>query len=233
MATTKKAQPAHKDPEVAIETAIDRTEGFIERNARTLHTAVGIIAVIVCGYFAWKYLIAQPRSLKAADLMFVAEQQFAADQWQTALDGDGANAGFLEVIDTYGGTPQGNLARQYAGICYIKLSQPEEALAVLSQYKPQKGAPAEIVNAENFGLRGDLLSQKGEFKEALAMYRRAIEATDNSTTTPYFLKKAGLVSEQLGETAAALAFYQRIVDEFGMSMEARDIEKSIGALKQQ
>ncbi len=92
--------------------------------------------------------------------------------------------------------------------------------------------PAGVAHC-NFGLRGDLLSQKGEFKEALAMYRRAIEATDNSTTTPYFLKKAGLVSEQLGETAAALAFYQRIVDEFGMSMEARDIEKSIGALKQQ
>lgn len=232
MATAKKAQPQHQDPEVVIEAAIDRTESFIERNARTLYTAVGIIAVIVCGYFAWKYLIAQPRSEKAADLMFVAEQQFAAESWQAALDGDGQNAGFLEVIDTYGGTPEGNLARQYAGICYLKLGQPDEALEQLAKYNTRKGAPAQIINAQNFGLRGDIFTQKADYQQALAMYRKAIDAADNAFTTPYYLKKAGLASEQLGDNATALAYYQRIADEFGMSMEARDIEKSIGALKQ-
>lgn len=222
----------HKDPEQTIEQGIERAEGFIERNARTLYIVVGAIAVVVCGYFAYKYLIAQPRAEKAADMMFVAEQQFAAQQWQVALDGDGQNAGFLEVIDTYRCTPQGNLARQYAGICLLRLDRADEALAQLEKYRAKKGAPAQIVNAQNFGLRGDILLDKGDFAGALGLYKKAVDASENQLTAPYYLKKAGMAAEQAGDKAAALAFYQRIVDEFGMSMEARDIEKSIGALKQ-
>ncbi|MDR2885516.1 MAG: tetratricopeptide repeat protein [Rikenellaceae bacterium] len=227
---TKKTQ--QEDPEVVIESAIGRAEGFIERNAKSLTYIAIAIIVIVCGYFGWKYLYAIPREGKAADAMFVAEQLFIAEDYQQALDGDGNNEGLLEVIDQWGSTAHGNLARQYAGICYMKLDKPEEALDVLSKYKTSKGAPNVIVNAQNFGLRGDLLAKQGKDKEALDMYRKAIAAAENSLTTPFYLKKAGILSEKTGDFAGAKAFYQRIADEFGMSMEARDIEKSIGRAEQ-
>ncbi len=220
-----------EDPEVVIASAISRTEGFIEKNSKVLFYILIAIVAGSAGYFGWKYLYAQPREGRAADAMFVAEQLFAAEQWQQALDGDGANAGFLEIIDSYGSTPQGNLARQYAGICYVKTGQADAALEILAKYKNADGAPGVLINAQNYGLRGDLLSDKGEFDKALGMYRKAVEAASNPLTTPYYLKKAGLVSEKLGDNAGALAYYQRISREFGNSLEARDIDKSIGRVE--
>ncbi len=231
MATSKKEHET-VDPEVAIESAIGKTELFIEKNSKTLLYILTAIVVVVGGYYGWKYLYSEPRMKKAADQMFVAEQLFAADQYQPALEGDGNNSGFLEIIDQFGSTPQGNLARQYAGICYMKLGKPEEALEILAKYKHTEGAPNALVNAQNFGLQGDILTDKGEYKQALAMYEKAIAAAENPFTTPYYLKKAGLVCEKTGDAAGALSFYKRISDDFGASMEARDIEKSIGRVNQ-
>ncbi len=222
----------HQDPEVAIATAINKTEGFIERNSRTLYGAVIAIVIVAAAYFGWKYLYAGPRADKASDMLFVAEQQFQAEEYQTALDGDGNNAGFLEVIEKYGSTPQGNLARHYAAICYIKLDKPEEAISMLDAYSHTSGIPNVVINAQNYGLRGDLLVQKEDYKGALEMYRKAVDQAANPFTTPYYLKKAGMVCEKLGDNAGAVLFYNRIKDEFGASMEARDIDKSIGRAEQ-
>jgi predicted negative regulator of RcsB-dependent stress response len=229
MATNKQQ---NEDPEVAIQSAIGKTEDFIERNSKTLVYIASVIVAIAAGYFGWKYLYDIPREGKAADAMFVAEQLFIAEQWQQALDGDGNNAGFVEVIDNWGSTSHANLACQYAGICYMKLEKPAEALEMLSRYKSSKGAPNVIINAQNFGLRGDLLADQGKDDQALDMYRKAIQAAENPLTTPFYLKKAGVLSEKTGDAQAAKAFYQRIADEFGMSLEARDIEKSIGRVEQ-
>ena len=68
-------------------------------------------------------------------------------------------------------------------------------------------------------------------KKAAALYRKAVKASDNSLTAPVYLKKLGLVEEQLGNTAAALEAYQRIADEFYTSLEARDIDTFIGRLQ--
>ncbi len=230
MANTTKSQ--HEDPEVVIQSAIGRTEDFIERNSKMLSGVLIAIVVIAAGYFGYKYLYALPQEGKAADAMFVAEQLFQQGDYAAALEGDGNNAGFLEVADSFGSTPQGNLARHYAGICYIKEGKQDEALEILAKYRASTGAPNAIINAQNFGLRGDILVQKEQYKEALGMFRKAIDASSNVMTTPYFLKKAGVVSEKLGQNAEALAFYQRISDEYGASMEARDIERSIGRVKQ-
>lgn len=216
--------------EVVTET-VGKTEAFLEKNQKLVTWVLVAIFVVIGGYFANKYLIAQPRAEKASAEMFAAIQNFNAEEWQVALDGDGNYAGFLEVIDNYGSTPQASLAAHYAGICYLKLGDKENALEYLAKYNATKGAPAEIVNAQNYGLQGDIVADGGDLKRAAALYRKAIEASENSLTTPCYLKKLGLVEEAMGNTAAALAAYQRIADEFGTALEARDIDIYIGRLK--
>jgi len=52
--------------------------------------------------------------------MFFAEQYFEKDSLKLAMNGDGTNPGFIQIIDEYGSTKSGNLARYYLGICYLK-----------------------------------------------------------------------------------------------------------------
>lgn len=228
MANNKQQENTYE--EVVTET-VSKTEKFFEKNQKLVTWVLIAIIVIVGGYFANKYLIAQPRAEKASAEMFAAIQNFNAEEWQLALDGDGNNAGFLEVIDNYGSTPQASLAAHYAGVCYIKLGDSQTALEYLKKYDATSGAPAEIINAQNLGLQGDILADGGDLQKAANLYRKAVEVSDNSLTAPCYLKKLGLVEEALGNTTAALAAYQRIADEFGTSLEARDIDLYIGRLK--
>ncbi len=217
---------------MVIESAIGKTEEFIYANGKSLLTALAVIVVVAGGYFGYKYMYAAPRAEKAAGAIYVAEQLFAVDSFALALNGDGNNDGFLQVIGRYGSTPQGNVAKHYAGICYLKLGDQANALKYLSMYKSQKGAPAEIINAQNLGLQGDINMQQGKDKEAAAFYDNAVAASANPFTAPIFLKKAGLCYEKLGDKKTALERYGRIRDEFGSSMEARDIDKYIGRAEQ-
>ncbi len=222
-----------KDPEVVIESALSRTEEFFQRNGGNLVIALVVVLVVVGGYFGYKYLYAAPRAEKASDMMFVAQQQFAIDSFKLALEGDGNNAGFLDVIEKYGSTPAGNLAKHYAGICYLRTGDLTQAMEQLRAYKTTKGAPNTLINAQNYGLQGDILVQEGKYQEAVSLFKKAVEAGDNSLTTPCYLKKLGLVYEKLGDYPSTKSAFERIANEFPTSLEARDIEKYIGRVDQQ
>lgn len=93
------------------------------------------MVIVVGGYFAYEYLVKRPRAVKAAEMMFVAEQLFAAEDYTAALEGDGSNAGFLDVVSQYGATRPGRLAAHYAGVCYMKLGDFDSAMEYLNKYK--------------------------------------------------------------------------------------------------
>lgn len=225
---------AEKDPEVAIASAIGRVEAFIMRNSRSLLTALGVVIIVVGGFFGYKYLVAVPRMEKASAMMFAAEQQFAQDSFKLALNGDGNFAGFLQVIEKYGSTGTGNVARHYAGICYLRLGQYQEALDYLTQYKGSTDdVPSALLAAQNYGLRGDVYVQMGDYAEAAKSYEKAVATSSDPLTAPYYLKKASEVYEKLGDNAKALAAYEAVEVDYPTSMEARDIQKYIGRIQQQ
>lgn len=232
MATKKNQGIEDQDPEVVIETAINSTEEFIYKNGKSLLAALCAIILIAGGYFGYKYLYQAPREAAAADMMFVAEQLFGADNFQLAVAGDESVAGFEAVIAEYGSTNAGNLAKHYAGICYLKMDENDKALEALKGYKPSKGVPNQLIAAQNYGLQGDLLSQKQDYAASAELYTKAVAASSNVLTAPIYLNKLILVYIALGDNVKALETANRILDEYSSSMEARDVQKMIGQLEQ-
>lgn len=232
MSDKKKHEP-EKDPEVAIESAIGRTENWILQNGKTLLTILGVLVVIVGGYFGYQYLYQAPRQQKAEAAMFRAQIAFDDSAYEQALNGDGNTAGFLSVIDRYGSTASGNLARHYAGQCYLRLGQYDEAIRYFGQYKAVKNSiPARLVNAMNAGLTGDAYVQKGDLAQGASAYEKAVNADGDDLTTPYYCRKAGQVYEQLGNYGKALEMYRRIKTHYPASMEAQDVDKYIAQVEQ-
>ena len=52
---------------------------------------------------------------------------------------------------------------------------------------------------------------------------------DNQMTAPLYLRKAGLAAKAMGDDALSTAYYQRILDTYPATPEAREAEKLIGA----
>ncbi len=231
MANNKKLE--EKDAEVVIESAIGRTEAWLQHNAKTLLTILGVIVVIVGGYFAYQYLYKAPRQKKASEAIYQAQLAFAAEDYALALNGDGNTIGLLTIIDQYGGTPSGNLARHYAGQSYLRQGDYANAIAYFTQYKDVAGSiPGDLVNAMNAGLTGDAYAESGDMAKAAAAYERAMRLGEDPLTTPRYGKKAADTYEQLGEYRKALELYQQVKDRFPSAMDVIEIDKAIARIEQ-
>jgi len=112
----------------AVESALSRTEQFIESNQKTLTYIVGGIIVVIILFFGYKRFISDPKEKSAQKAIFQAEYYFEKDSVDLALYGDGENYGFLEIIDDYGSTDVGNLAKYYAGLCFYNKGEYEVAI---------------------------------------------------------------------------------------------------------
>jgi TolA-binding protein len=68
-------------------------------------------------------------------------------------------------------------------------------------------------------------------KEAVSFYLKAGERKKNSFTSPLYLKKAGMVMEDLQQYDKALKTYENIKMDYPESEEGKQIDKYIAALK--
>jgi hypothetical protein len=115
MAETKQVVERNHDQVV-----VDRAKDFWGRYGKIVMIASTAVILLCGGYLAYKYLVKGPNEEKAVEAMFKAEEYYRLDSLKPALNGDGLNAGFLKIINSYGGTKAGNLARFYAGDIYLK-----------------------------------------------------------------------------------------------------------------
>jgi tetratricopeptide (TPR) repeat protein len=118
----------------AVEEAFGKTEQFIEKNQKVILVAVGVLIVIVLGFFGFRKYYLQPREIEAQGQMFMAEKYFEMDSLNKALSGDGNYLGFLDIMDQYSMTKSANLSKYYTGICYLKLGQFENAIKYLEKF---------------------------------------------------------------------------------------------------
>lgn len=215
------------EPIVDVEQALTKTELYIEQNKNNLITIVAVIAVVVGGYFAYKYWYVAGEETKARAEMFKAEHYFEQDSLDKAINGDGVALGFTQIVDEFGSTPSGNLAHYYLGMSYLKKGQFEQAIEELEAFDGKD----QIVGPQATGAIGDAHLELGKADEAISYYLKAAEQNVNNFTTPIFLKKAAMANEDKGSYADAVKLYERIKTEFNETAEAKDIEKYISHAK--
>jgi tetratricopeptide (TPR) repeat protein len=153
----------------------------------------------------------------------MAEKYFEMDSLNKALNGDGQYLGFLAIIDDYGITKSANLSHYYAGICYLKLGQFEEALTHLNKFS----ADDQLVSPMAKGAMGDANMELNQVEKAAGLYMEAAEMRKNEFTSPLFLMKAAMAYEELGKPEKALGVYKKIKELYPRSNEGREIDKYI------
>ena len=207
-----------------------RTEEYIEENQKVVLTIVGVIVIIVLGYFVgYKKFYQGPREIEAQSQIFNAEAYFEKDSLRQALNGDGNNQGFVEIIDNYGSTKAGNLAHYYAGMCYLKMGQFQNAIDQLEKFSSED----QIVKTLAIGAIGDAYLELKQIDKAIEYYTKASERKKNNFTTPVFLMKLGNTYEDNNQLDKALEVYTKIKKEYPKTYEGRDAEKYVAKINAQ
>ncbi|MCF8368730.1 MAG: tetratricopeptide repeat protein [Bacteroidales bacterium] len=212
---------------VAVEEALSKTEQFIENNQKVITWVVGALIVVVLIFFGYRKFIQLPKENAAQMAIFPAQNYFEQDSIDLALFGDGENYGFVDVADEYSSTDAGNLAKYYAGICYLQKNEYETAIDYLKKFSSSDL----LLPSMALGAIGDAYMQLGEINKAIDYYLDAASKNANDFTGPTFLVKAGWAYEINQDYKDAIEVYTKIKKEYPTSREAREIEKYIDRAK--
>lgn len=199
-----------------VDGAISKTELWLVENQKNIVYALVAVVLVVAAVWGWNYLKDSNNS-KAETEIYSAQFLFDQGDYEQALEG------FEAVIDEYGSTKAGNLAKAYAGLCQKNLKNYDAAVENLKAYSGKDNiiAPAILCAL------GDCYVELDNNAEAAKTFEKAAKAADNAEYTPLYLKKAGLAYEAAGDKASALKVYQSIRDNWFETSLGQSIDKYI------
>lgn len=200
-----------------------KAENFVSENKKSLLVIGGTIAALILIYFGFQTFIQAPREKEAAEQMFMAERYFEQDSLSKAINGDGNFMGFEAIVDEYGSTKAGNLAKYYLGFAYLRNSQYEQAAEILSEFSSKD----DVLSALALSGIGDAYTELNNLEDAASYYKKAAAKCRDQFNAPIILLKLGMTYEALNELQKAVATYEKIQKEYSDSFEAKDIDKYI------
>jgi tetratricopeptide (TPR) repeat protein len=219
----KKKQTVEDQSLENVQEALNTTSAWIEKNQNKLTWAITAIALVVMGVLALNTYVIKPKAVEVSNENAKAVVYFMQGNWEMALNGDDAECvGFQSIADEYKCYQGGKLAALYAGICYYKMGQYEDAAAYLSKFS----ADDLTIEPAALQLLGDAYVQLEDYSKAAKAFEKAANS-GNDIIAPMSLKKAGFVYLELGNKAAAKKAFETIKVDYPASTEAQDIEKYI------
>ncbi len=213
-----------EDPNAVVEKA---NEFFDSKKNRILVSIIGgILAITILGIAGYNYYITD-QNMVAQEELFQSQFYFESDSLAQALNGDGNNYGFLDIIDKYPRTKAANLSHFYAGVSYLKLGDFNGAIRHLNEFSSSDY----IVQARAYALTGDAYMEIDDFGRAAEYYERASDYKPNEYFTPVYLKKLAIAYENGGQPDAAAKAYGRIVHDFPNATEVHNAKKQCARLE--
>jgi tetratricopeptide (TPR) repeat protein len=165
-----------------------------------------------------------PKEEQAVNAIYKAEANFRKDSLTLALKGDQKSKGFLYIINNYGGTKSANLAKYYAGVCYLRTGDFNNAVKYLSDFSTD----AKQIQMMAYGALGDAYGELNKNDEAVSNYKKAAATFDaDQINASEFLFRAGLKLELMGKTKEAVDVYKELKEKFPQTEKGYQADKNI------
>ena len=210
------------------EVVIAKAKDFWSQYSKILIIVAVAVIVVAGGYLGYKYFYKGPQEVKAADYIFKAEEYYRLDSAKLALNGDGLNPGFLKVISRYGSTEKGNLARFYAGDCYLKLGDYANAIKYLKEFS----TGSKLVQARAYKLLADAYADQNKNNEAFDYYKKAADyfEEDNVNTPEYLFMAAYFADKVLKNSSEAINLFKKLKEKYPSSEKGLEADKYLAQL---
>ncbi|GAA4461660.1 tetratricopeptide repeat protein [Nemorincola caseinilytica] len=197
-----------------------------EKNKKMISTVTTVILVVVVGYFGYMKMYKEPNETKANAAMYWPQLYFQVDSLNQALNGDGKNIGFSKIAQKYSGTPAGNLAHYYAGICYLKMGDNAKAITSFQAFD----GGSTMLGRQAAGMLGLAYLESGNNEKAIESFKKATSEKEDGLITPMYLYHMGMAYQATNKANEAKEAFKRIRDEYPRSPQARDMDKELARL---
>ncbi len=213
---------------------LNKREELLIKYRKQIIAAVVAVIVIIAGYVIYKTAILEPRQEKASTAIAKAQEAFTQGDYQTALNGNKSQEGFLAVTENYSGTDAANLAKLYAGLCYANMGKWADAVKFLDDYSTQGDA---LISPAATAALGNAYANTGNVDKAITTLKKAASMADskaengiNNSLSPTYLIQAARLLESQGKKEDALKIYEEVKKKYVNSAASQDIDKYIERL---
>ncbi len=182
---------------------------------RYVTIGVGILVIAILGYLLYRQFVWKPANEKSKNSYWEGLNYAKKDSTALAVD-------YLRSeVKKYDGKVGGEVAQYVLG---RQLMSDKDFKGALEQLE---GVDVEdtYVSILAVGLQADCLSEMKKYEKAANKYLEAANMLENELTTPMYLMKAGLCSEEIKNFPKAAEFYQRIADDFPSYAGQNQIDK--------
>lgn len=209
----------------SIDRAVVKSENFIERYSKQITVIIALGVIAACAYMAYNHFYINPKSEEAQKAIAKGQYYFDNGLDSLAVYGDdNGYIGFKRIIDEFGSTKTGNLAKAYAGISLARMENYSEALDQLQSYN---NSGDKLFSFLVEGAIGDCLASEGKTNEAVKHLIKAAKAVDNAVESPVLYKKAALLYREDKEYEKVIEIFTLVKNNYMNSPIAAEADKYI------
>ena len=213
MARMKAPRPVSRREELRRDSATTlfaRLQGAYVSNKRAVtYAGVGLVVVVV-GIVGYRYL-QDVRAAQAEEALGGILFTYEDGDYRDALDGSESAVGLVDIVERYGSTPAGRMARFYAGDALFRLG---EVAAAAEMFDGVRGGD-NLIGASALAGEAAQMEADGELERAARLYSQAASRDGSGVWAPGYLMSAARAYETVGNFDAAEDLLLEIEDRYG------------------
>jgi tetratricopeptide (TPR) repeat protein len=211
----------------ALVTTYARVTAFYEENKRVIGIAATVTALAVIAIL----VILKNRSDANESAMLQlgqVQELFASGQYQAAIDGvpERNVPGLKAIVDNYGNSRGGELARFMLASALFELGKYDEALPQFEDFS----APDDMLAASRFAGIAQCYEARQNYKEAAEYFEKAAGKNTKDISAPEYLNHAARNYGLAGEKERAIELYKKLKKNYPASLFARDVDRFVAQM---
>ncbi len=222
MLTPKKKISKRELKEDALVSTYVKATTFYEENKRMISIGVTVFAVLVIALIVYGKNRTD-NNVNATTALGNVYQLFDNGQYQLAVDGvpERNIKGLKAIVDDYGNSQAGEIARFYLGNAYYHLGKYDDAI---EQFKACSLSD-ETLEISRISALACAYEAKGMHKDAAEYFEKAATRNSKDVNAAENLNNAARNYAQAGEKATALELYRKLKKTYPSTPVARDADR--------
>ena len=228
MLTKKKKLSRKEIKEDKLVSTYYKAYGFFEENrSRVLTFSLVLIGIVVLVYFYFSNRSGnnETAGLQLSRVMSVYDQ----GSYLEAIEGrEGTNiVGLKKIVEEYGSTESGELAKIYLANSYSFLGRNDEALEFYEDYSSDN----EIYKATALAGQAGIYSDRKDYEKAADLYLKASRISDSNPLNPEYMLNAGINYLSAGNEEEAKELFESIRKDYPTSTAFREVDRYLSQIQ--